>query len=169
MKIDQQRTVLEAIVTSESGQVQDRVLGAIDNASQRSQQGQTMIKAQLANLHTSDVQIRLESQESRNQVLQSISCSEESSRLQCEEMTAEITRQWKSAEQQIARLREDIKQIEIKIADSIRQAVSNKGKQKELNDQTNLLYKIWAAKDLMLLKLLVCSTLLYRCSSPFVY
>lgn len=75
-------------------------------------------------------------------------------------MKAELTQQWKSAEQQIAQLREEIKQIESRIGQSIREAVSSKSKaenkkQKKLKEETNLLYKVLVAKDLMLQTLLV--------------
>ena len=160
LMIEQQSAIIHTNVTSAAQSTQDRVVEVIDVASRQSQQGFIGVQSQLAQLRDLDAEANLKAQEGHDTALNAIAKSDENGRRQLEDTTAELTRQWQSAEQQIAQLRAEIMQLEVRLSAAVREAVANGGKpqdkkQKKLNEETNLLYKIWVAKDVMLQKLMV--------------
>lgn len=160
LEIQHRADVMDAKTESVVHLARDSVIEAVEDTGRAHQRDIQAVETQLAGLHTFDEQILTATGESRNEILTNIASSSAVSSEEHERMKAELTQQWKSAEQQIAQLREEIKQIESRIGQSIREAVSSKSKaenkkQKKLKEETNLLYKVLVAKDLMLQTLLV--------------
>lgn len=160
LKIDQRASVTDLKTQSIVHGARDSVVESIADAKALQQQAIQSVEARLTDLRTTDQQILTNTGESRDAILSSIARSTAVSSEEHEQMRAELTQRWKSAEQQIAELREEIKQIEVRIGESIRQAVANGARpddanQRKMNEDTNLLYRLWVAKDLMLQKLLV--------------
>ena len=160
LHIYRRSTITDAATEANIRLAQNNIVEVVDDAA-RAQQGQLQsVDAQLSVLQVSGEQNLAAIHESRDEVVANIACAAAVSSEEHEQMKAELTEQWKSAEEQIAQLRTDILQLEGRIAESIQRAVSSGAnpqnrRQKKMNEETNLLYKLLVAKDLMLQKLLV--------------
>lgn len=104
---------------------------------------------------------QVESVSLNHEIELAISSSEASIRSEQKELSAELSRQLKSAEDQITQLRQEISSLEARIAETIKQSLEANGRgqskqRKTLNEHVNALYRMWVAKDIILQELLVC-------------
>lgn len=162
LKIEQQAAITDAAMQSNVQRAQDKIVDAVDDARIAHQQRIHSVEGQLTAVQASTTQNLIVTQNLGNEVIESLAYSNAVNSNEHEDLKAELTQQWKSAEEQICQLREEIRQLETRIADSIQKAVSRGAMsedkdQRRVNEQTNLLYKLLVAKDLMLQKLVVSS------------
>jgi hypothetical protein len=168
-KFEQRATISDASTEANIKLAQRNIVEAVEGAGKAHQQDLQSVDAQLSVLQVSGEQNLAATHESRYEIVASIACSTAVSSEEHEQMKAELAKQWKSAEEQIAGLREELKQVKDVIGESARKASTSKAKvgdeqQKKLIEQTNMLYKILVAKDIMLQSLLVS---LFRASVRF--
>ena len=161
-RVEQKAAATEATMALNMRIVQSNVVAAIERSRELEQNDIETVRGGMNGLQTSDQQIVADVQVSRDQILDRVTASAASISEEHEQTKAELTEQWKSAEQQIVQLREEIRQLELRIASSIELAVKNGMKPQDRTrkkgiEDTNLLYKLWVAKDLMLQTLLVGS------------
>lgn len=171
-KIEQHAAIMSAEVESNVRLAQRSISDAVDNAGKAHRRDIRSVEAKLTDVQVSGAKNLSATQDSREQLIAGLACSTAVSSAEHGHMRAELTQQWKSAEEQISLLREEIENLKTSIAASIERAISNGArpqdkKQKRMNEETNLLYKVLVAKDLMLQKLLVSSIYLFQ--SPFKF
>ena len=160
VRLEEQTAMIDTSISTRVQNSESNVIGAVSDVSQRSNHDHALIQTQISQLQLSSEQQGKDAGAISTQILDAVMSSDDQSRVESKETRAELTRAWKSAEDQISQLREEVKQLESRLTEAVRQAVSNNGraddkKQRKLNEQTNILYKLWVAKDLMLQKLLV--------------
>ena len=163
LKIEQRAAITDAAIQSSVQLAQDNVVKAVEYVRTTQQQDIRSMEAQLTVIQASGDQNLAATQHSQDEVIAKIVCSAAVSSEEHEQTTQRL----KSAEEQIATLTEEVMQTRADIAKLAQQLVSSRAKphdkkQQRLIEETNLLYKVLVAKDLMLQKLLVsCS---FRCS-----
>jgi hypothetical protein len=160
LKIDLRAAITDAATEANIQLAQNNIVEAVEDVGRAQKEQLQSVDAQLSVLQVSGEQSLAATRESRDEIVASIACSTAVSSEEHEQMKDELTKQWKSAEEQIAGLREELKQIKDMIGESARKASASRAKigdeqQKKLIEQTNMLYKILVAKDIMLQSLLV--------------
>ncbi|KAK5119570.1 hypothetical protein LTR85_007398 [Meristemomyces frigidus] len=96
------------------------------------------------------------SDEAHTRTLSRIAQQDQETRAQQDIFKGEVTRQWLSAEVQIAQLKEEVMELKATVAaavDKVMEAYTDPKRQKALQVQTNVLYKVWVTKQVMLDKL----------------
>ena len=160
LKAERRAGITDTAVEYHVYRAQDTVVEAIEGSAKARQQEFQSVQADLTIVQTSNGQNLEETHNSRDEVIASLASSVAASGEDHERTRDELTRQWRSAEEQIVDLRKELQQIQGLIAASARKASVSKAKtgseqQNQLIERTNLLYKILVAKDIMLQTLLV--------------
>ena len=166
LKIEQRAAKTELAIKSRVQLAQDSVVKAVEHASTAQRQDIRSVKAQLTVIQAVEEQNLTTTRHSRDEIIASIACSAAVSSEEHEQTTQRL----KSAETQIATLTKEVMQTRADIAKLAQQLVSSRAKphdkkQQRLIEETNLLYKVLVAKDLMLQKLLVSYS--SRCSGVY--
>jgi hypothetical protein len=174
LKIEQRAAITDAEIKSNIQLAQRSIGDAVGDAGRAHHRDIRSVEARLTDIQVSEAQNLTATQDSREHVITRLACSTTISSAEHEQMRAELTQQWKSAEEQISLLREEIQNLKTCIAVSIQRAISNGArpqdkKQKRINEETNLLYKLLVAKDLMLEKLLVSSIHIFHLPFSFAH
>jgi hypothetical protein len=163
LKIEHRAAITDATIESNVQLARQSIVDAVGDASKAQEQEIQLVEAQLTVIQASGDQNLTATQDSRDEVIANIAFSTAISSDEHEQTKVELTQHWKSTEEQISQLREEIRQLKTMLAESIQRVVSSgvkpqHKKQKQMNEDTNLLYKVLVAKDLMLQKLLVSLT-----------
>ena len=159
LTIEQRAAITDASIEYRVQLAQNNIVNAVDDASKAHQQEIQSVEAQLTIIQASEDDNLTATQDSRDEIISGV---ERSTAVNSEEHER-MTRQLKSAEDQIAALREEVKQTNANIAKLANQLTSSQAKpqdkkQQRLIEERNLLYKVLVAKDLMLQSLLVGCT-----------
>jgi hypothetical protein len=153
-QIDDSTARVDSVVLASAQTTQD----TIEDARIRIEDGQARSRIQLDRLEQATANIESETARTTVRALKAIT------QLQCEqqreqEQTREtLTQQGRAAQEQIARLEQEIKQLKDMIQKGVHILLHGKQtekQQKDLKNQTNMWYKLWAAKEVMLQKLKV--------------
>lgn len=153
-RFDESAARVDSVVFASAQTTQD----AIEEARIRIEDGQAQSRVQLDRLEEATANV--ESLTARSTVIALKAITQ----LQCEqqreqEQTREtLTQQGKAAQEQIARLEQEIKQLKDMIQKGVHLLLHGKqteSQQTDLKRKTNMWYKLWAAKEVMLQKLKV--------------
>lgn len=160
LQVERQAVITDASIESHVRFAEENIVKAVKTTTTTHQRGLQSVEAKLTVLHTSEAENLEGTHKSRDDVIASIASSTAASSEDHETTRDELKRQMKSAEEQIAGLREELRQIKDMIGESVRKATLSKAKpgseqQKKLVEHTNMLYMVMVAKDVMLQSLLV--------------
>lgn len=109
---------------------------------------------------TKHLEIRNDVSVARTDIVSSVEETVRANREEHEATRREMERLRHEAEEQVKQLKDEIQQLKLDIEQSIKQAVDSMGKtspkeQKRLHERSNAKFTLWAAKEIILKKLLV--------------
>jgi hypothetical protein len=148
---------VDSVVLATAQTTQD----AIEGASARNEDAHAQSHLQLDRLEQSTANARSETARSTIRALNAIEelqVQQRTEQEQTRETIETLAQQERSAQEQIARLEQEIRNLKEMIQKGLHllmHGIQSEQQQRQLKDDTNLWYKLWAAKEVMLQKLKV--------------
>jgi chromosome segregation ATPase len=148
---------VDSVVLAAAQTTQD----AIEGASARNEAAHARSRLQLDRLEQTAANARSETARSAIRALTAIEelqVQQQTEQEQTRETIETLTQQERSAQEQIARLEQEIKNLKEMIQKGVHllmHGLQSEQQQRHLKNDTNLWYKLWAAKEVMLQKLKV--------------